>query len=153
MNLYEIDQAILELIDPETGEILDYEAFEQLQMERDQKIENIALWIKNLTAEAKALKEEEQTFAARRKAAENKAESLKKYLDTILQGNPVKTTKFAVTYRRTESCVIDDIYKIPEEYLRYKEPEADKTALKKALKEGQAISGVHLEEKNSLSVK
>ena len=153
MNLYQIDQAILELIDPETGEILDFEAFEQLQMERDQKIENIALWVKNLTAEAKALKDEEQNFAARRKAAENKAESLKKYLDTILQGNPVKTTKFAVTYRRTESCVIDDVYKIPEEYLRYKEPEADKTALKKALKEGQAISGVHLEEKNSLSVK
>ena len=40
MNLYEIDKAILELVDEETGEIADWDAFEQLQMEREQKIEN-----------------------------------------------------------------------------------------------------------------
>lgn len=153
MNLFEIDQAILGLIDETTGEILDFEAFEQLQMERDQKIENLALWIKNLTAEATALRAEKKAFDDRLKFTENKAQSLKKYLDTILQGNPVKSTKFAVSYRKTTSTIIDDVYAIPAEYLKPVVPEADKDAIKKAIKAGAEIAGCHLEEKNSLSVK
>lgn len=152
MNLYQIDKSILELIDPESGEILDYEAFAELQMERDQKIENIALWIKNLMAEVKALEEEEKRFAERKKAAKNKAESLKRYLDTILQGNPLKTTKFTVSYRKSEQTKVDDISLIPAEYLKEVKPEADLTALKKAIKSGQVIQGAHLETVNNISI-
>ena len=54
MNLYEIDAAITALVDPETGEISDFDAFDQLSMARDQKIENIALYYKNLVADAAA---------------------------------------------------------------------------------------------------
>lgn len=153
MTIYDIDQAILSLVDPETGEILDYESFEALQMEKEQKIENIALYIKNLTAEAKAIRDEEKNLAERRKTAENKAESLKRYLDTILNGQALKTAKFAVSYRRTESVEIDDISKVPEAFLRYSVPEADKTAIKQALKEGQIIDGAHIEENLSMSIK
>ena len=49
MTLYEINEAIRNAIelgfDPETGEILDASALEQLQMDRDEKIENICLYI------------------------------------------------------------------------------------------------------------
>ena len=48
MTLYEIDAALAALMDPETGEIADIAAFEQLQMDRQTKIENVALWRKNL---------------------------------------------------------------------------------------------------------
>ena len=81
MTIYEIDARMAGLIDPETGELLDYEAFASLQMEREAKIENMALWYKDLTAEAKAIREEEKALAERRKSAENKAERLKGYLD------------------------------------------------------------------------
>ena len=47
-NLYEINEEIKNTIDLETGEIVDFEAFEKLQMERTEKLENIALWYKNL---------------------------------------------------------------------------------------------------------
>lgn len=77
MTIYEIDARMAGLIDPETGELLDYEAFASLQMEREAKIENMALWYKDLTAEAKAIREEEKALAERRKSAENKAERLK----------------------------------------------------------------------------
>lgn len=153
MNLYEINQEILSLVDPDTGEILDFEAFAELQMEREQKIENIVLWHKNLVAEAAALKAEKDAFAEREKAAKNKAESLKKYLDTILQGQPLKTTKFSVTYRKSEQTVIDDISKIPAEYLKPVEPEADKTAIKNAIKAGAEIAGAHIEEKMNMSIR
>lgn len=48
MTIYEIDARMAGLIDPETGELLDYEAFASLQMEREAKIENMALWYKDL---------------------------------------------------------------------------------------------------------
>ena len=52
MKLYEIDNAIYECVN-EDGEVIDPEKLEELQMERDKKIEGIACWIKELAAEAK----------------------------------------------------------------------------------------------------
>lgn len=80
MNIFDIDIAMYSLIDDETGEIKDYEAFEALQMERNAKIENTALWIKTLVAEGKAIREEEKALAERRRRAESRIESLKNYL-------------------------------------------------------------------------
>ena len=62
MKLYEIDNAIMDCVDMETGEIIDVERLSALQMERDQKIEGIGCWIKNLLSDAKALKEEKDNF-------------------------------------------------------------------------------------------
>ena len=83
MNLFEIKNEIMNCWDQETGEIFDSKKMDQLEMERDTKIENIALYIKNLTADAEALKTEKQSFAERQKAAENKAESLKTTQDAL----------------------------------------------------------------------
>ena len=58
MNVYEIDNEMLSLIDEETGEIKDYEAFEELQMQKEEKIENVSLRYKNLVDEIKAIREE-----------------------------------------------------------------------------------------------
>lgn len=46
-----------ELFDPETGELMDYEAFAPLHLEREEKVEGLALWVKDLTARAKAVME------------------------------------------------------------------------------------------------
>ena len=62
LSLYHIDQALEALIDPDTGELLDYDAFEQLQMDRDRKIENMVCWSKSLDAEAKAIRDEERSW-------------------------------------------------------------------------------------------
>ena len=93
MKLYEINEQILNCIDTETGEIIDIEKLNELQIEKDEKLENLALWYKDLIAEANALKEEKEAFAAREKAAKNKAESIKNYLSYILNGENFKTTK------------------------------------------------------------
>ena len=67
MNLYEIDNAILECVDMETGEIIDMDKLSGLQMVRDQKIENIGCWIKNLLSDAEALKSEKKILPRGRK--------------------------------------------------------------------------------------
>ena len=156
MNLFEIDRRILETVDMETGEIIDLEMLDELQMERDQKIENIACWIKNLQSDAEALKAQKQSFADRQRVAENKVASLKKYLSDYLAGQKFSTAKVAISFRKSESVQINDINAIAEfdtGYLKYKEPEADKTAIKKALKDGIAIPGVELVQGNNIQIK
>lgn len=56
MNLYKIEEEILKCVDTETGEIINVEALNALKMQRDTKIENIALWIKNLLSDAEQLR-------------------------------------------------------------------------------------------------
>lgn len=158
MNIYEIDAAILSLVDEETGEIKDFEEFANLQMERETKIENIALWHKNLVAESKAIREEEKTLAERRKACENKAERLKNYLSEILQGNKFKTAKVAVSYRKSTAVEIEpDFIEWAEinadDLLTYKAPEPNKTAIKDALKAGTEIPFASMVEHQNISIK
>lgn len=153
MKLYEIDEAILGCIDQETGEIIDPEKLDALQIEREAKIEGVALWIKDLKAEAEALKAEKQAFADRQKAAENKAESLRKWLSHALDGSSFKTTKVAVSFRKTKSVQVSDIAALDLEFLKYSEPTPDKTAIKKAIEAGQEVNGAILVEGVSLSVK
>lgn len=153
MKLYEIDQAIMDCIDMETGEIINEELLNGLQMERDAKIENVVLWIKELKAEAEALKAEKMAFAERQKVAENKMESLKKWLAYALNGEKFKTVRASVTFRTSDKVEIPDIYKLDENYLRYKEPEADKDAIKKAIKAGQKVAGATLVPSTSVIIK
>lgn len=153
MKLYEIDQAIMDLVDNETGEIIDIEMFDSLQMERDEKIESIALYIKDLKAEAEALKAEKLAFAERQKVAENKVESLKNYLAYALKGQAFKSTKAVVSFRKTQQVDIPDIYALDENFLKYAEPTADKTAIKEAIKAGQTVKGATLIENTSIIIK
>ena len=153
MKLYEIDQAILNCIDLETGENIDTEQLDKLTMEREAKLENVACWIKELKAEAEALKAEKIAFAKRQQVAENKMESLKKYLAYALDGQAFKTVRVSVTFRKSQAVEIADIYKLDENYLRYKEPEADKTAIKEAIKQGKTVAGATLVENTSVIIK
>lgn len=158
MKLYEIDNAILDCIDMETGEVIDIEKLNELQMERDAKIENVACWIKDLKAEAEAIKKEKQALADRQKAAENKAESLKKWLAYALNGEKFKTAKCAVSFRKSESVEVTDagiksLMKEHDELLTYKAPEPNKTAIKQALKDGLNVDGVQLVHNTSTIIK
>ena len=159
MKLYEIDSAILECIDIETGEIIDTERLDALNMERDAKVENVVCWIKDLKAEAEAIKAEKQKLAERQKVAENKAESLKKWVAYALGGKKFSTAKCAVSFRNTESVEItpeglEALMKEHDELLTYKAPEPNKTAIKNAIKnDGLNVAGVQLVQNVSTIIK
>ena len=162
MNLYEINEAIeaayLQAIDQETGEVNEeaLAALDQLEMERDRKVEYIACLIKNLRAEAAALKAEKDAFAKRQKQTENHVEGLSRYLQAVLNGEKFTSDRCAVTFRRSTRVELDPgktVFDIDASYWRLKDPELDKTALARALKDGAEISGVHLEEGLSMTVK
>lgn len=156
MTLYEIDRQILNAIefgcDPETGEIIDAAALDALEMAKEEKTENIILLIKDLTAENKAISEEEQALAKRRRAGENRVEWLKNYLMASLEGEKFKTPRCSASYRKTAVVSIIDESAIPSEYIRTK-TEPNKMAIKDALKAGETIPGATLEDRVSLIIK
>ena len=151
-SLYEIDEQILACVDMETGEIVDFEKFESLNIARDQKIESLCLWIKNLNAEAAALKQEKDSFAQRKKTAENKIASIKNYLSDYLNGTKFETTKVKVSFRKSESVEIAEGAKVPEAFIAY-EPKYDKKGLKQYLKECGTIEGVSIVVNNNIQIK
>lgn len=158
MTLYEINNeletAFYNCIDPETGEIVGgTEELDRLQMERNEKIENTALFIKNLKAEAEMIQAEERRLTARRRTCENRAEWLKKYLADNLQGETFKSARTAISYRRTQSLNVTDIWKVPEEYVTIPDPVPDKRAITAALKAGEKIEGAELVDNMSMIVR
>ena len=158
MTLYEInaqlEQAFLDCIDPETGEITgETDALDALTIARDEKVENVALYIKNLNAEADAIKAEADKLTARYRTAKNHAERLKNYLMGNLDGEKFKTPRVSISWRRTKSVQINDIDKLPDDCLRFKDPEPDKRLIKLALEEGRPIEGAELVENASMIIK
>lgn len=152
-TLYEINEEILNCVDMETGEIIDAEKLSQLQMAFDDKVEGIALWIKDLLSDAVAIKAEKDKLADRQRVCENKAKSLKEYLSGFLGGQKFSTPRVAISYRRSESVEVQDAAKLPEEYLKFSEPTVDKAKVKKALKEGVELTGVALIENQNIQIK
>ena len=153
MNLYEINERILDCVDPETGEVVDIQMLEGLQMERDSKIENIALWIKNLLSDAEELDREKKKLADRQRISENKARSLKEYLSRFVNGEKFKTPRVSISWRKSESVSVDDISSVPDRFLKYSDPAPDKTAIKKAIKSGEDVPGARLIEGKNIQIK
>lgn len=161
MTLYEIDQKIYALQDAETGEILDYEAFEKLQMDRERKIENTALWVKELLAEAEAIQEEVKALQERQRRNNAKAERLKGYLERALAGMKFTTPRCEVTFCTTSSLYIEDATRLLrwaeengyDHCIRYREPEIDKLQVKKLMKSGVEVPGGAMVTNRSVGVK
>lgn len=152
MKLYEINEAILACIDPETGEA-DPEKLDELMLIREVKIENLALWAKDLKAEADAIKAEEKALEERRQAKERKAESIRQYLEKVLAGQKFETSRVLCSFRKSQKVEITDLDKIPDDYLRYSAPTADKTAIKAAIKDGIMVEGAELIDGITMSIK
>lgn len=163
MTLFEIDQQILDCVDMETGEILDLEKLDSLQMEKKEKIGNVAAFIKNLVAESKALKEEEDILAARRRACDNKVKRLKDYLQESLNGEKFKDSRVSIYYGKTapsvkfagddEKAFIDWAKTSAPEYLTYSEPTVNKARLKEDISSGLEFSLASLEQSSYIVIK
>lgn len=160
-TLYEINQNILNCItteegmtvNTETGEVIDLEALEQLELERSEKIRNIALWIKNLKSDAVALDAEEKAFKARKDAAKRKAEQLSGYLASVLNGEKVTGTDFAISWRKSTAVNVTDEKALPFIFLVPQPPKVDKTGISKALKNGETVTGAELIERQNMTIK
>lgn len=156
-NLYSIRKEIENFefeCDPETGELLNGLSWDALNMAFEEKVENIACYIKNLSSDIQAFKAEEDQLAKRRRSAEQKVEFLKRLLADNMDGQKFSTAKCAVSFRKSEKVEVKDVKLIPAELLRVKTSvEADKDAIKAALKAGKKINGCRLIENINTQIK
>ena len=158
MTIYEIDQRLTSLVDEETGEIMDYDAFESISMDRDKKIEGMINWYKDLSADAMKIREESRKLRDRQSALEKKAARLQEYIQKALNGNTFQTATCEVKYRKSKSVELEDNFvewaiANNDSLLKYKAPEPDKTAIKDALQNGAEIPGAMLVEKSNIQIK
>ena len=152
MTLYEIDTRISECIDHETGEVLDLDKLSGLAMEREIKLEGVALWIKNLEATAKAIRTERDVLKARQEQAENKAFALREWLSRALDGKKIETPKVKVSYRKSTAVEVDD--RLPKKWCSKKIVYTpDKSAIKLAIQNGKKITGAKIIERQNIQIK
>lgn len=167
MKLYEIAveyQNFLEAI--ENGDIPEeaiIDTLESITSILEDKADNIACLIKNMSAEAEAIKAEEAKLSERRKAKEKQVDRLKEYLSTTLLASgytKIETARNKITFRKSESVAVDDEAEFikwamsnDDAYLTYKDPTINKTAVKEALKNGIELNGVRIESKQNLQIK
>lgn len=157
MNLYEIkdelEKAVEECVDVETGEITNPERLDALNMALGEKRENIALFIKNLNADVTARSTEIDNLTARNKRDKKKIEWLKSYLASDLQGHKFETPRVKVSFRRSEQLEILSTEAIPKEFLIEQPPKVAKLQLKNVIKSGGQFNGVSLVEKLNIQIR
>lgn len=163
MKLYEINAAI-EQWEPEVDEegvVTNYDQLESLEMEKSDKLEGIALHIKNLKSDIAAIREEEKNLAARRKVMENRVASMTDFLDYALAGSKFDTPRVAISYRKSIKTIIDDAWLLARwlkrngaaDAVEQPEPKIDKNMVKTLLKEGIKVPHAKLEESTSMHIK
>lgn len=175
MKLYELTNDFTQLFDQfdEISSMDNAEEFKQawfdtlsgIEEEFEVKAENIGAYIKALAAAAKDLKTEEEALSKRRRAKEKQAEWLKKYLLESMQAigrtkidRPmavlsVKNCPESVRFEDEKAFINDCMESGHDEYLRYKTPEIDRTAVKEALQHGEKIEGAYLARDQRIDIK
>lgn len=159
MTLYEINEAILQVFTEhvdENGEITErgLEVLSSLEMEKAEKTENVALWVKDLEAENSAIKAEIENLKNRIKTNENKIGTLKKWLAVATDETKFSTSKCQVSFRTSTVVEVLDIDKLPKDFTRIKtEVSPDKAKIKAVLQSGGLVDGAVLKKNNNTIVK
>lgn len=120
---------------------------------------NVAKMFRNLESMAEQIKVEEERLAARRKAIENRAASLKQYLHSNMEKagiSKIESPWFVISIKQNpESVAVEDEDSIPRDF--FKEIPAtfklDKVLVKTALKDGYNVPGCHLQRGTRLEIK
>lgn len=162
MHLYEINAEMALLmqqleVDEETGEILAssediLRQLHALDMERSRILEYLAKLVLDTRAEAASLKAEEERLAKRRKACERREERLMEVLDRECGGQKTDLGIATLRYRATSRVEVSDATKAINwlrrhkcsDCIRVREPEIDKTAVRRLLNDGSSIPGIAL---------
>lgn len=162
-NLYDIAQSFdtlwLLLNDDTVADEVLIDAFDNLTDDLKSKLEGCCKFIKNEEATIAGLKEEEKRLKERRQAAENRISRLKDLMKLSIKMSGEKKLAcgtFTVSVQANpESVVMDEQYieNIPEEYLKYKDPEIDRTKIKEELKNGAQLWFAHLEQTEGVRIR
>ena len=159
MTLYQINEAIMGCVDTETGEIIDFDKLDELDMARNDKIEAISLYIKCLESEALAIGAERDALLKRKTVKENKAKRLREYLAYNLDGKTFETARVALSFRKSTALKVSDeralmawLEQHHDDCLSYKAPTINKTSVANLIKTGEEVPYAEIENKCNLQI-
>ena len=135
-----------------------------IEGEFNEKAENTAVYIKNLSAEINALKAEKKILTSRIAQAEKQVERMKRYLLQSMRAIGVKKIdmpRARLTLRlnpesveiENEQALIHWAQEHDDSILKYSDPEIKKNDVKSLLRMGEQIPYAHLLRKESLTIK
>ena len=159
MVLYEIAQQYRDFMAAvESGDIPQEfikDTLDSLDGAFDDKAEAVACMVKELRAQAQAIKNEENALSDRRASKESSADHLENYLYNQLKAigrDKFETPRARVKFTKGERvALLDEIAfivwakKKAKDLLNFKEPTPNKTAIKAALKDGRKLRGASIE--------
>ncbi len=164
MTLYELTndyQNLLEMAeDPDIDPEVLADTMEAIEGEIEIKADGYARIIRQMEADAAALKAEADRITNRRRVIENNIRTMKNRLeDAMIATGKVKfkTELFSFGIQKNPARVVLDeqyIENLPEEYLIAQDPKVDTAKIKEDLKAGKDLHGIaHLEQDSSLRIR
>ena len=155
-ELLELRALALEANDNQQIEMID----QALSINHDNFREKSLNYVKFMRSEElsiDAIDSEIDRLTAIKKAKTNKIKSLKDRLSNAMQFlgiDKYDLTLFNLSFRKSESVEVLEVELLDDEFKRSKTVvEADKTAIKKAIKDGRQVAGATIKESISLQVK
>lgn len=164
MTIYELTGELLSLYemaeDPEIDAECLADTIEAVSGEFEIKADGYVKVIKQMEADAEALKKEADRLTERKRTIEKNIERIKSTLQNAMNKTgktKFKTELFSFSIRKNPAKVIladgIDIDNVDAEFIKFADPEIDKSAVKEALKNGVELSWARLEQGESLSIK
>jgi hypothetical protein len=166
MKLHEIETEIASLgsrmeewAADHDGDITDFPLvsdMESLQIERNRKLLSLACLVKDIEAEAEALKNEAASLTERARVKANAASRIKGVIASYMEpGEKLADNRAALSWRTSKAVQVDcEPVALPALYRREKLIiEADKTQIKTALEKGEEIPSCSLVTKQNLQIK
>ena len=159
-SLYELSkdykelQAMLEVAETDEDMQAIQNTLDMLDCSIDEKIENTAMFIRNIKGDIQAFKDEAKRMQAKAKTLENMTERLKNNIDHVMKKNQLtkkKVGQFKCYYKESETVEVDDLDALPDEF-RKVTIAADKVAIKKAIKNKQEVAGARIEKHLNLQI-
>lgn len=157
MNIFNLSSDYMQILsmmdDPELDPQMLKDTMEGIEGALEDKFDNYVYVAKEMQADIKTLEETINELQARKASKEANLKKMKEIMTLVM--NTTGKVKFKTplhsywVQKNPESVVIDteDVREIPEDYLKFKDPEPDKTAINAAIKDGVDFQGLaHIEQ-------
>lgn len=160
-TLYILTGEYLQLLemasDPTVDEDCLQDTMEAIGGEIEEKAENYAKIIRSLEVNVDGIDAEIKRLTEYKKTMKNNADRMKKALQASMEATgkvKFKTPLFSFGIQNNPArLVVDDISKVPEQFLIPQEPKVDNAAIKNALKDGAEFDFARLEQTKSLRIR
>jgi len=159
MNLYEIaelENRIDHIAEQNEGEIPEELIKELVEKQTESliQVENLCKYVRHLEQFADTCKKEEERIKEKRQFAENRIQSIKRYmLPYVERQGKVEAGVFKISTRKSTSVIIEDFFNDPRFITIVQERKINKADIKKAINGGETIEGAHISGKKSVQIK